>query len=384
MAKPLSAPRSPGERTETSSRRNFDQDIVLGHQDREGLTALAKIIFPGEDVSDPRYLIWLYDQNPGGQAIEFVTKTGTLVTGHCAGVPLKFKIGAVVRPGCLAVNGMTHPDYRGRGIFFRLYGEVTARCAKSGIDLTFGYPNSNSLGACLHHLNYREIGDLPLWILPFNLPRVLAVEKSKKGILWRACARLGNPFLRLAVSVIRPRRKSRSMTIEKITEFSAEFDAFWESVKDDFTHILVRDRDFLDWRFAHHPTRRYEIFTARLDGRLIGFLVGSVTKIENLLWGMIVDLLVADSPEGKTAAVLLASAFLREARSRGAALVGCLMLKRRPAAKALRRNGFLVCPRRLLPRRFPILLSWNASEPAPAGLFDTASWFITLGDFDAV
>ncbi len=174
------------------------------------------------------------------------------------------------------------------------------------------------------------------------------------------------------------------MVIENITTFGPEFDTFWESVKADFSHILVRDRAFLNWRFAHHPTRRYEIFAARFNGRLIGFLVGSVTKIENLWWGTIVDLLVADTPEGKTAAVFLVSAFCREARSRDTALVACLMLKHGPTAKALRRNGFLVCPRRLLPRKFPILLSWNASEPAPAGLFDTASWHITLGDFDAV
>jgi len=364
--------------------RKFDQTIVQGASDREGISALAEMIFPNEDVSSAGYLAWMYDRNPNGQAIEFVTKTGSLVTGHCAAVPVRCKIGSGVHAASVAVNGMTHPDFRGRGIFFRLYGEITAQSAKSGIVLTFGFPNSNSLGSCLRHLNYREIGELPLWILPFDLSPILASQNATRGAIWRIAGRAGTPFLRLGQAILRPRRACAALKIEKAAEFGPEFEAFWDDVKAGYGNCLVRDPAYLNWRFAHHPSRDYEILAARANGRLVGYLVGRQVKIEDLIWGMIVDLLIADTAEGKAAAAALTDAYCREARASGASLAGTLIPKTSPAAKALRRLGFLVCPQRLLPRRFPILLSWNGPETAPGDIFDASAWFITLGDYDAV
>lgn len=365
--------------------RTFDQAIVQGSSDRAGISALAEMTFPGEDLSSAGYLSWMYDRNPNGQAIEFVTKTGDLVTGHCAAVPVRSKIGAGIRAASVAVNGMTHPDFRGRGIFSRLYGEITAGSARSGMVLTFGFPNSNSLGACLRHLNYREIGELPLWILPFDIAAILASRGSTRGTsLGRAAGRLGSPFLRLGQALLRPRRAGGDLTIEKTAEFGPEFEGFWNEVKDSYRNCLVRDPAYLNWRFSRHPTRSYEILIARSDGRPAGYLVGRRVKIEGLSWAMIVDLVVADSAEGKAAAKRLAAAYCREARASGIALVGTLMPKVSPAAKALRRLGFLVCPQKLLPRRFPILLSWNGPETAPGDIFEASAWFITLGDYDAV
>jgi hypothetical protein len=357
--------------------------ILPGRPDPEGLLALARIVFPGEDISDPRFLPWLYDWNPRGPAHEAVTVDRGLITGHMAVVPLRFKIGAATVSGGLAVNAITHPDFRGKGIFIVVHDELNKICGKAGLEFTFGYANSNSYKGCLRHLDYREIGRFPLWILPFDMPRIIAAHKSTQGWFWRATARAANPLVRLGQAVLRPRR-SGPFAIERISEFGPEFDAFWETVKDDYTNILVRDRAFLSWRFVRPPTRRYKIFAARSEGRLAGYLVGGMTTIEGLRWGMIVDLLTARTPEGRAASRHLIAAFSRDARSEGADLAATLMLKHAPAAKALRRNGYLVCPKNLLPREFPILLHWNMDRPAPAGLFDPNSWFITMGDCDTV
>jgi len=364
-------------------RRLSDQEVHSGPSDRGGVASLARIVFPGEDIADPAYLTWLYDHNPNGRAIELVTKSGDAITGHCAGVPLKYKIGAVVRPGCLAVNGMTHPDFRGRGIFGQLYGEITRRSANLGMDLTFGYPNSNSLQTCLRNLSYHDLGELPIWIRVFDLSGALAARELKPGIFGRALARFGNPILHLAALLFRPRRRKRPMTIDKIREFGPEFDSFWNTAKNSYAHWLVRDSSFLNWRYIQCPTRHYEIWAARSNGRLVGFLVGRATDVGGVPWGMIVELLALNSAEGTSAAGQLVGAFCRDAHSKGAVVAGSLMLKSDRASRALRQNGFIPCPKFLLPRRFKALVSWNNSIPAPEMLFNLSTWHMTLGDYDA-
>jgi len=53
------------DRTLARALRMMKGDVLEGRPDPAGLLALAEAVFPGEDVSDPRYLRWLYEENPG-------------------------------------------------------------------------------------------------------------------------------------------------------------------------------------------------------------------------------------------------------------------------------------------------------------------------------
>jgi GNAT superfamily N-acetyltransferase len=357
-------------------------EIREGRPDPEGLSALAEIIFPGEDVSDPRFVCWMYEQNPSGRALEYVTLNKGLVSGHIAALPLRYQLGSRTALGSVAVNAITHPDYRGKGVFIILTDLLNKRSASVGIEFSFGFANLNSEKACLRHLSYRELGRFPLWILPFRLPPIMAARESKRGIIWRAAARLAQPGVRAWSAILRP-HLHKGTTVERLTKIGPEFDALWESAKGAYGNIIVRDRAFLDWRFVRPPTRRYEILAARKDGRLLGYLVATTTTVQGLKWAMIMDMFVADSREGRSAASALAKEHVRRSRAAGADLAAGLMFKHAPAAAGLRHNGFLVCPPGLLPREFPILLHWNMPGPEPAGFYDIKSWFITMADYDA-
>jgi GNAT superfamily N-acetyltransferase len=357
-------------------------EIREGRPDPEGLSALIEIIFPGEDVSDPRFIHWMYEENPSGRALEYVTLNKGLVSGHIAALPLRYQMGPRTALGSVAVNAITHPDYRGKGVFIILTDLLNKRSASVGIEFSFGFANLNSEKACLRHLSYRELGRFPLWILPFRMPRIMAAQESKRGVFWRAAARLAQPAAGAWSAFRRPRLR-HGIAVERLTEFGPEFDALWGSTKGSYGNIIVRDRAFLDWRFVRPPTRHYEIFAARGNGRLLGYLVSTTTNVQGLKWAMIMDLFVADSREGHATASLLVREHVRRSRAGGADLAAGLMFRHSPAAAGLRRNGFFVCPPGLLPREFPILLHWNMPGAEPAGFYDPESWFITMADYDA-
>jgi GNAT superfamily N-acetyltransferase len=384
MKDPTPAAETYSERVLARALRLIQSDILPGKPDREGVRALARVCFPASDIADPAYFNWQCDQNPSGQAYELITKKRSAVTGYCAAIPTRHKIGPDVAKGSLGVNVMTHPDYRGRGIYVLLQREVDRLCGKDQIQFNFGFSNEYSHRNCLRRLGYQEIGRFPLWILPFNLNRILKSRTPKQGMLMRAAAFAANPFWSLARSMFSLRRKDRSMEIKTAAAITEEFDRFWQKAKADQTNILIRDRAYLEWRFIRHPTRTYKVFAARSKGQLRGYLVARMTEIEGVPCAVLVDILTEKASEGRKAAGELIAAFNRQAREDGAALGFCLMLRHSPVARALRHNGYFICPKPLLPREFPIILHWNMSGTPPAGLFDLKCWYMTLGDYDTI
>jgi len=365
------------------ARRMMKGAVLSGRPDPGGLLALVRAVFPGEDVGDPRFLSWLYDLNPRGPAVEFMAKSGDLVKGHIAVLPQRYKVGQDEVSGGVVVNAITHPNFRGRGIFMVLHEELFQSPSAKGITFSFGFANLNSEKGCFRHLGYQVIGRLPFWILPFKLPRILAAQPSRKGAAWRAAAHAAQPLLSLWSAARRPRGPA-SIAIENVAEFGPEFDDLWPAASASGENILVRDRAFLDWRFIRSPTRRYDVFAARKNGRLVGYLVGRTTVIEGLTWGMVMDLISEDTPDGRAAMSRLVSAYHRHIAREGADVAACLMFKHAPAARGLRRNGYIVCPTALLPREFPALLRWYGPWPAPPRFFDPKAWFLTLADNDAL
>jgi GNAT superfamily N-acetyltransferase len=358
--------------------------IIPGAADRNEVEALLKIIFPGEDLSDRRFLTWFYDDNPRGRAREFVAKCGETVTGHVAGVPMAWKIGLEKMTGGLTVNAVTRPDFRGKGIYILLVEELCRACLDDGFKIMYGFANLNSYRGGAEHLGYRPLANIPLWIKPLDLPGIVGGRKLSPPLFWAAAARAANPVARAARALVRPPKTPRAPEIETIAEFGPDFDAFWDEARSDYANILVRDRDFLNWRFVRQPTRRYMLLAARSGPRLLGYLVGTLASFEGLRWGLVVDLLVRNSAEGRSAAAHLVSAFDRRVEERGAAIGGGLMFKHAPAASGLRRNGYVRLPHRFLPREFPAMFRWNWPGPLPVGFYDPRRWFLTLGDYDAV
>ena len=54
---------------------------------------------------------------------------------------------------------------------------------------------------------------------------------------------------------------------------AAEFDDFWRSTLRRNKSSLVKDKNWLIWRYQIHPENNYKIFTIQSDGLLQGWLV---------------------------------------------------------------------------------------------------------------
>jgi hypothetical protein len=297
---------------------------------------------------------------------------------------MRYQIGGRDLTGTLSVNTMTHPDFRGQGVFMMLAEETFRRCAREGRHFTTGFPNENSHAGFLKHLAFQEIGRVPLWILPLRLAGLQSARPLRERPILRLLARLGATFWDHWTNGRLRRWQGAAEDVIEISQFDARFDTLWEKARSGYPNAVERSARYLSWRFAAHPTRRYRTFALRHGDRIEGFVVTRQSEIAGLRSGLLVDLFVERSADGIRKAKTLVRAAAFRIAEEGATLAGALALKGTPFAFALSAAGFHRCPAPLLPQPFPFIIRWNSDGAIPEALFDFGRWYITMGDYDAV
>lgn len=351
--------------------------VTFRFAEREDLAAIGEFLrdlgdsyfnekrFPGKSARD--FYEWKYFGNPMGDAVVGVAMAGSRVVSMLA---------AMVKP--LQVEGrrvtayeigdfLTVPDFRKRGLGSRLTEMLYAEMRTRGAALVYGQPNDVSFPV-LMKLGFEEPQQIHQrsYAVPSRaISRRLHV--SPKLISWTHIDDLTR-------SVAAP-AGSRSVRVERISRFDAESDRIWEKARDGYKFLVVRESEFLNWRYVDSPTP-YQIWLARRGNEPVGFLVGFSGKDERV--GEIVDLFTSES-DLTAARALLHHAF-KEFHSQGMRAILAYTIVNSPRSmvgKLLRR----ACPiARQRPLHF-ILRSFESSVTPP---LPTSGWHLAPGDFDGV
>lgn len=350
--------------------------------DKPSLLRLSRLHYGDKEQADEAYVDWLYNASTGDHsfiAIAVQSESGE-VRGFSFQVP--FQVRAMRREGIcrLGCNALVHPAYRRQGVYAAL-----SRLVESSITdtlFTYGFPKPRALAAH-EKVGKFQIGPIPLLVRPLNIQAL-----TRK--------RLKNPLIRWAVnagwwaaagSVWRPRpvrRASSSIEVKQRAEPGAQFNSFWARVQDKYEIIIPRDSQFLRWRFIQPQFRRYLLFTAEVDGDVLGYIALRITEIEGISTGLIMDLLVEPTRLGEEAGLLLIERAVDESEATGAALSGCLMLPHTQEYGLLKRMGYVEPPERFSPQAFRLMATCLSPEIPATYLAERTHWFMTMANHDAV
>jgi len=347
--------------------------------DGQSVRGLHGLVF-GSQVSAEAWE-WQYLRNPAGRAVVVVAESDQGVVGQYALIPLRMK--AQGRPclGSLSLDTMVHPDYRGQGVFIRLAERAYQLAAERGIDLVYGFPNQNSHHAFIARLGWRDLHDgVPLWVKPLNMDSIVRKRFVKSGLI----AGLGGTAGKVAVNVLsrKPATTGPTCHVAQTASFDDRFDSLWAEASRDWSVAVVRDREYLTWRYVEKPGGDYTILVAERGEELLGYVVLKCVPRFGLEIGLLVDVLW--TPREKGVANALISAGLEYFISRKMDLVGCLMLPGAPYSRDLKDMGFFKVPRRLLPQDMYLGGCSLVSEQTTVSLFKPDNWFITWGDHDDI
>lgn len=265
--------------------------------DREAILALRERCFGEVDPEKRDVAFWDWEF---ANAQMTVADDGDRLASHLALVPVGIANGQRLR-GALAVDAMTAPEARGRGLFTKVVG---AAMEGADVDVAIAYQNRPAvLGAMLRN-GWRIEQSVPIFIRPAVLPR------------W-------------------PRRAAN---VRVLTRDDAPRMAALEMPG---AHI-ARTREFIEWRYFDNPHWRYRVTAVEHNGALAAWLVTRRTTLK----GYDTLALVDAAWNVRAAMPALLHDAVGEAKRGGCTLVAALASWRHPLVPLLAVRGFVPGPHR--------------------------------------
>lgn len=279
---------------------------------------------------------WRFRDNPAGCGVIDLAWDGNVLASHYAVTSVRVRIGDQSCLTGLSGTTMTHPDYRGRGLFPILARKTYSRMAELGMAMVWGFPNALSHRGFIRDLGWRDIYEIP-----------------KFQLLLDSRVKMSSP----------------QEYIIPLNSFDERFDHLWDRVKDNYSIIVQRDRIYLQWRYIQNPSERYSVLAFVQKGDVLGYAI--FKRYEEEL--QVIDIL---AEEVQVAEELILQ-IVRIAHTESAKSVGLWMNVNHYLHHALEKIGF--CNAQPITYFGGLKL---ANILHDSELYDYRCWYVTMGDSD--
>ena len=145
------------------------------------------------------------------------------VIGHYVVHPIPLEIFGEKTKALFSMSVMTHPEFRGKGIFSSLATEVYKKAISLGYEIIFGFPNDNSASIHFDKLGWKNHGKITEYVKNIQTANVRNIQT----------ANVRN--IEYEVVEIEP----NDQMIEEI----------WNENKEKFPIIVPRTSAYIRWRF---------------------------------------------------------------------------------------------------------------------------------------
>ena len=334
------------------------------------------------EAADSAHHEWQSQRSPAGAAIGSLAReaeTGRLI-GQVVTIPIRIRLSGRVRFASFCLEPVIDPAYQRGGVLADLLGDVFVLSAQERAVLTYGLPSQASYWPMMEKAGFRNVGAVPLLLRPLNPERL--ATKTAHGHPPEKAASIARRVWRTAAPVARP-EPLPGLEIAQVDYFDGSFAVFWEKAQHRFPVMVVRDPTYLNWRFVDVPKRQYTAFAARSEGEIRGFAVLRAAPLGQFSAGLIAELVVEASAEGRAAGRLLIERAYSHFQGQDLDLLASLAPRHTDEFRLLRSMGFWVCPKFLEPHPFRLFVRFHEDEGAQSRLaYDLTNWFLTMGDCD--
>lgn len=271
-------------------------ELTFRKSRKEDLTRISefrKNFFPDDSSirsHEPEYYGWKCYQNPFQPGEMWLAEDGDMLVGIKSMIPKRMKISGEVVVGAETGDTFTHPDYQRRGIFTNLFKVARESGLDGRMGFIYGTPNENSLPGYVRKLAYKQIPiKLRNLIKPVN-PKQLLKAKLRLSPL----ATVLSPIVEIASKAMftigtRGITKSNIFVHQELT-FPTDIDALWQQASTNYEVILVRTKDYLEWRYVTNPDSYSILVAGDEGGGILGYMVIKTGFLyTNVPVGFIVD-----------------------------------------------------------------------------------------------
>jgi hypothetical protein len=315
--------------------------------DEKQIIPLLESVFgrwPGlaNGCNPPEHWRWKYQENPFKRLDQIaVGVSKNLIVGCRHSFPLRIKIGNGVFWGVHIGDTVVSPSFRRMGIWTKMNELNEQKMRESGLSLCYCVTNNPILVKSLTK-RYRKFPHIVM-----NLSRINDVDLhlKKRSVKYAFMKKNGFRLLELINrfrNTLRPSTSSYyDFYIQEVNIFDDRINVFWEEIKDQYSFIIERSPDYLNWRYCDPRAGNYLIKIAHGDGKILGYIVLTINKHQkDYPLGNIVDLLALPN-RPNVADALIVDAVNHFTRN-NINFISCLAIKNHPYSAIFKRNGFII------------------------------------------
>lgn len=173
---------------------NMNYEIVKSNISDENIKAYSNLlsqVFAKTKKFTNRFLRWQYVENPNGTVIGSDAFFNGLLVAHHATIPVKYNFFGNDYLGLLAINNVTHPEHRGKGLLTALGKATFDEAQRLQYQFVITVTNNNSTYAYLNKFEFKQISQLDVVAgmgkiisIDDNLHQVYSIW-SKELLAWR-------------------------------------------------------------------------------------------------------------------------------------------------------------------------------------------------------
>ena len=128
-------------------------------------TELLDAELPDKRFVDERYLTWLYDENPIGEAYhDGIDDDDGVRVGHYALIPQQYRNADGPAPFVFSLNAVSRSGSQRKGHFGEIGRRIWGRAGDDGVRMVIGVTNAKSTGAVKKN-GWRVVGPIPVKML---------------------------------------------------------------------------------------------------------------------------------------------------------------------------------------------------------------------------
>jgi len=336
---------------------------------------------PQDILSTRKDFDWRYGQNPSGKAIIPVIRDHmNRVIGFIWIVPLRIRVKGKDYLAAMGSNLVIHPDYRNAIGYTKLMRCFQSTITKNDIPIHYSFISEDAYQRQIIQ-NPQSVATIPVLAKLFDSKALInsyVQGHYKKGIL-NLASLIAAPILFSA------KRTSvgDSISIKNCDDFNCNFDAFWQNVRDDYPASVIRDRSFLSWRFAPISNRRYNIFAAVHQEKILAYIVLRCATLRGIRVGIISDFVVARARLSRDAGLILLNKAESWFREDNMSLSVALVSSNSETYKMLRRAGYIRVPQFLSPKVFRFSVFIHMKNVKAMSSLSAREWFVTAADYES-
>lgn len=285
-----------------------------------------------------------------------------------AGMPAVVQLGDREVTAMVAVDAMTAPEHRRRGLLTQVVAEAHEAWKRAGIAFVLGLPNEQ-WGSRTAAVGFVPLFRLRWLMLPLR-PGVI-LHRRFGALAALVLTPLATPWFRR-----RLRKHDPGTSIRPVASAGPELDGLWERLRGAASLSIRRDASWVAWRFLSAPDPGYRVLLLERGGVPVGWTAFRVARSASHAAGLIADL-VGDPAAADWDAVIGATVAALDAEGAENALT--LAAEGTARYRRLLQRGFLSRPH-------AFMLHVVVLDPAldVAALGRAEAWDMAGGDFDVI